>query len=262
LVLGQRCSTGNTDTQWQFYTVDPSAGSATLAASDFQPGAFVPFSRNNNAFFSPDGAYAYFTVPDGITAYTVAVAAMNLADMTINVPVARQAVFPNFSGAPNASPRLSPDGRWLAMSVTSPDNDNQLVALDLANPATPPITLSAGSRGDLISGFTFTPNSDQVIYVAGGASGADNTLLALDLAAGSERRIARSHFDRDVVLSPDGSAAALLDWQQVEDPREPLYANLVLINPSDSTTTTLFTGADVVEGRVTNPRTAVPLAWR
>jgi Tol biopolymer transport system component len=262
LVMGQRCAAGNVDTQWQLFTLDPSAGSATLAASDFQPGAFVPFARNNNVFFSPDGSYAYFTVPDGVTAYTVAVAAVQLADITITVPVARQAVFPNFSGATNAFPRFSPDHRWLATAVTSPDNDNQVLALDLANPATAPITIGAGSRDDLISGLAFTPDSGQVIYTAGGAGGADNALLALNLASGSERRIMRGHFDRDVLVSPDSNTAALLDWQRVEDPREPMYTNLVLINLVDSTVTTLFTGADVVDGRVTNVRTAAPLTWR
>lgn len=262
LVTGQRCTASGNATQWQFYTLDPSAGSATLAASDTQPGAFVPFARNNNVFYSPDGAFAYFTVPDGVTAYTVAVAAVQLSDFTITVPVERQAVFPNFSGATNAFPRFSPDGRWLAMAVASPDNDNQLVTLDLSNPTTAPIALSAGSRGDLISGLAFTRDNSRVIYTAGGAGGADNALLALNLSSGSERRVLRGHFDRDVFVSPDNNTAALLDWQQVDDPQEPPYMNLVLVNLGDSAVTTLFTGADVVDGRVTNVRTAVPLTWR
>lgn len=262
MVLGQRCASTGTQTQWQFYTLDPGAGSATLVSSDNQPGAFVSFARNNNVFYAPSGEYAFFTVPDGVTAYTVAVAAVQLSDFTITVPVGRQAVFPNFSGTTNAYPRFSVDGRWLAMAVTSPNNENQVMVLDLSNPTVPPIALSAGSRGDLISGLNFTRDNRQLIYTAGGQGGADNALIALNLESGSERRVLRGHFDRDVVVAPDNNTAALLDWQRVEDPRQPTYMNLVLVNLNDSTVTTLFTGADVEDGRVNNVRTAIPLTWR
>ena len=261
-VLGQRCAATGTQTQWQFYTLDPGAGSSTLAASDNQPGAFVPFARNNNVFYSPDGAFAYFTVPDGVTAYTAAVAAVQLSDFTITVPVERQAVFPNFSGATNAFPRFSVDGRWLAMAVSSPDNENQLMVLDLSNPTLPPIALSAGSRGDLISGLNFTRDNQQVVYTAGGQGGLDNALIALNLSSGSERRVLRGRFDRDVLVAPDNNTVALLDWQTVEDPDEPPYMNLVMVNLNDSAVGTLFAGADVIDGRVTNVRTAIPITWR
>jgi hypothetical protein len=262
LVLGQRCATGNPATQWQFYAIDLNANSATFAAREYQPGAFVPFSRTNNVFFSPDSAYAFFTVPDGVTTSTVTLAAVRLADMTISTPVERQLVTPSVTGGANAFPRLSPDGQWLAAVVTSPDNDNQIVALSLPEPGAPPIAIQAGSRGDLISALEFTGDSQQIVYIAGATEGGDNTLLTLDLALGSERRIMRGHFDDSLALSPDGSTAALLDWQRVDRPREPMYANLVLLDLATSAVTTLFTGADVVSGEVENLRTALPLAWR
>ena len=262
LVMGQRCPTGNTSTQWQFYTLDLRAGSATLVASNFQPGPFVPYARSNNVFFSSDGAFAFFTVPDGVTTSTGAVAAVDFNSMTISVPIQSQAVFPSYSTAANALPRFSPDGRWLALVVTSPNNDNQLVALDLTQPNTTPITISAGSRGDLISGMVFTPDSQQIIYVAGDTNGGDNTLLALNLAVGSERRIARGHFGSDLAVSPDGTEVVLLDWKRVETPREPMYADLVRVELATQALTTLLPGAQIVDGRVTNPQTAVPLMWR
>lgn len=262
LVMGQRCATGNTGTQWQFYTFNPQANSVTLLSSDYQPGAFMPYTRNNSVFFSPDSAFAYFTVPDGVTASTVAVAAVNMADGTISVPLSRQTVFPSTTSSVHALPQFSPDGRWLAAVVTSPNNDNQLVALDLTDPSVPPIAISAGSRGDVISAFTFTPDSARIVYVAGGTGGGENTLLMLDLALGTERRIARGHFGSEITISPDGTSVELLDWKRVEAPREPTYADLVRVNLNDSSVTTLHTGADVVEGRVTNRRTAHPLAWR
>lgn len=262
LVLGQRCAAGNPATQWQFYVIDLSANSATFAAREYQPGAFVPFSRTNHVFFSPDSAYAFFTVPDGVTASTVTLAAMRLADMTITTPIERQMVTASITGGANAFPRFSPDGQWLATVVTSPDNDNRIVALSLPEPDVPPIAIQAGSRGDLISALEFTRDSRQIVYIAGATEGGDNTLLTLDLNLGSERRIVRGHFDRALVLSPDGGTAAVLDWQQPDRPREPMYANLVLLDLATSAATTLFTGADVVSGEVENLRTAAPLAWR
>jgi WD40 repeat protein len=262
LVMGQRCMRGNTATQWQFYTLDLQARSATLVSSNFQPGSFVPYAGTNNLFFSPDGAFTFFTVPDGVTTSTVALAAVDSSSMNISVPIHSQAVFPAYSAAANALPRLSPDGRWLAMVVTSPNNDNQLVALDLTQPNVPPITISAGSRGDLISGMAFTPNSEQIIYVAGDTNGGDSTLLVLNLTVGSEQRLARGHFGADLVVSPDGTAVALLDWKRVETPREPMYADLVRIDLATQAITTLLPGAQIVDGRVTQLQTIIPLEWR
>lgn len=262
LVLGQRCTSGNPATQWQFYLIDLTDSSATFAAREYQPGAFVPFARTNNIFFSPDSTHAFFTVPDGVTVSTATLAMADLSDMTISTSVERQMVLPGIIGSANAAPRISPDGRWLAMVVTSPDNDNQIVAISLAEPAMPPIAISAGSRGDAISGLKFTRDSQQVVYIAGATQGGDNALLLLNLALGSERRVVRGHFDSAIAVSPDGTAVALLDWQQVEQPRQPMYTNLVLYDLATSAGTTLFTGADVLAGEVANLRTAVPLTWR
>lgn len=262
LVLGQRCITGNPATQWQFYLIHLADRSATLAASEYQPGAFVPFARTNQVFFSPDSRYAFFTIPDGVTVSTVTLAAVQLADMTISPIIDRQMVMPGVIGMTSAAPRFSPDGQWLAAAVTSPNNDNQIAAVSLADPATPPIGISAGSRGDVISALEFTRDSRQIVYIAGATEGGDNTVLTLDLEMGSERRVARGHFDRALAISPDGGTAALIDWQRVENPRQPMYANLILLDLASSTVTTLFTGADVVDGEVTNLRSAEPLAWR
>ena len=42
----------------------------------------------------------------------------------------------------------------------------------------------------------------------------------------------------------------------------PPYLNLVMVNLNDSAVGTLFAGADVIDGRVTNIRTAIPITWR
>ena len=53
-----------------------------------------------------------------------------------------------------------------------------------------------------------------------------------------------------------------MDYQVVEDEREPPFLNLVEINIDTSETVLLFEGADVVDGEVTNQRFAMPLSWR
>jgi len=258
-LLGQRCTTGDTRTNWQLYTIDAAAGSATLIATDAQPGAFVTFARTNNLYFAPNGSTAYFTVPDAVTAYTVAVASVSLSDYSINIPVDRQAVFPNFSGAPDAFPRLSPDGRWLALIITSPDNENQVLALDLNAPDASPLTASTLSRGNVIPDMAFAPDNSRLYYIAGGN---DNSLFSLSLDDGSEKRIARGNFAEGMALAPDGKSVALLNLMHVEDPKQPGYLNLVLANLSTGNLTTLASGADVADGKVTNLRFAYPLAWR
>ncbi len=262
LIMGHRCRRGETRTQWQLYSVDPSARSATLASSDFQPGLFASFARTNNILFSKDGNTAFFTVPDGVTANTVAIATVNLSDMSITVPLERQAVFPTLSGGANAFPRISPDGSQLATVVTSTSNDNAVYVWNLADPAAAPVVFEAGSGGDTISSMGFTPDSARLIFVAGGDRGADNSLIGLDLASGNNFRIARGSFSQGMVISPMGTEIAIMDWQELEDPQEPSWLNLVAVNLDSSEVVTLFEGSEIVEGKVENMQFAYPLVWR
>jgi Tol biopolymer transport system component len=261
LSMGHRCRAGETRTSWQLYTVDPDSRSAALAGSDFAPGAFATHTRSNYAWFSPDGSTLYFTVPDGLTANSVAIAAAEVSDMSISVVVERQAIFPTFSGSANAYPSISADGSWMALTVTSPNADNNLFALGLTNPDVPPIVIGAGSRGDTVSALGFTPDSDTVVFVAGGDEGDNNSLFELDLASASETRIARGRFGSQMALSPDGSQIALIDWQVLEDEPDPAYVNLVIAERESGSVATVFTGADVVDGEATNLRFASPLTW-
>jgi WD40 repeat protein len=262
LVMGHRCRRGETRTQWQLYSVDPSARSATLGSSDFQPGLFASYARTNNILFSKDGSTALFTVPDGVTANTVAIATVNLSDMSFTVPLERQAVFPTLSGGDNAFPRISPDGSRLATVVTSTSNDNAVYVWNLADLAAAPVVFEAGSTGDTISSMVFTPDSTRLVFVAGGDHGADNSLIGLDLASGNNFRIARGSFSQGIVVSPSGAEVAIMDWEQLEDPQEPPWLNLVAVNVDSSEVVTLFQGSEIVDGDVTNMQFAYPLVWR
>ncbi len=262
LVMGQRCD-NITEMQWQFYLVGTD-GTVNLVSSDRQPGDFVAFARNNNLFFapagSPAGSIAYFTVPDGLTANTVALAAVDLSNLSISVIIDRQAVFPTFSGASNAEPRLSPNERWLGLVTTSPNNDNSLFALDLSDRANPPIIISAGARGDSISSLAFTPDNSRIVYTAGGAEGADNSVFQLDLANGTESRVRRGTFGRSLVVSPDSVNVALNEILSVtEGSRTFTYNATRLVNLITNTETNLF------EDTTSPPdqrRSAIPIAWR
>jgi WD40 repeat protein len=265
IVLGHRCTSGDTRTSWQLYMVDAATRSATLAASEFQTGQFASFARTNQVIVLPDGDMALFAVPDGITANTIGLRLVNMADLSTSVLVEQQVVFPTLNQGSNAFPLISPDGRWLAVVVTTPNNDNTLNVYDLNDPSAAPITVSAGSRNDIISDMIFSPDSQRLVFIAGSESTgrtADNSLIALDLNSGSDFRVKRGRFARGLAMAPDGSAVAVMDAQVLEDERQPPFLNLFAINIDTSETTLLYEGADVVDGEVTNQRFAKPLSWR
>lgn len=265
VLLGHRCQAGDVRTSWQLHVIDVAARSATLAASDFAAGAFASFAQTSAILFSADGRQALFTLPDGVTANTAALVAVDLDTLAVSTLIERQIVMPTFSGAPNAYPALSPDGRWFAFVVTSPNNENTLTVLDLTNPAGPPLMMRAGSPGDLIADMRFSADSQHIIAIAGAEANsrdADNSLMQLDLATGSNLRIQRGRFASGLALSPDGTMAAVQEYQAPDDPREPLYLNLLTINLDSGAAATLFEGATIADGKVTQQRFAHPLIWQ
>jgi WD40 repeat protein len=261
LVLGQRCDQTGTTT-WQLYTVNPAERTATRAASEPVTGGYQAFARTNTQFVSPDGNGFLFTVPDGITANTAGLYLTPLDSLTPQVVVERQIVMPAVTTPANATPDVSPDGRWLAMVQTSPNNENTLLIYDLSDLTLSPISYSAGSPGDVISAMQFTPDGSRLIAVVGGDDQANNSIVAFNLADGSDFRVERGRFNSYLALSQDGAQLAIGDWQVLEDPNEPPYLNLVSIDINESASTTLFEGAVVQDGEVVEQSFAVPLAYR
>lgn len=266
-VMGHRCR-GVDGTRWQFYSIDPDSRSANKVLEDSTGGAFAPTARSNNVWFSTDGTTAYFTIPDGIALNSVALWAVNLesGNFETTTIVNRGMVVAKYDNFPyawndNATPLLSPDGRWLAFAVANPGSTTTLNVLDLNAPDVAPITISAGSSGDNISWMSFTHDSERLLFVSGGNGSADNSLSALDLESGGDFRVSRGKFGRAAV-SPDGDEVMIMDWKRVEDERQPPYLTLAVIGIDDSATTVLFEGADIVDGKVENQTFAYPLAWR
>ncbi|MFN8372802.1 MAG: hypothetical protein U0694_07990 [Anaerolineae bacterium] len=266
-VMGHRCqSGGDTGTHWKFYVIDPNTRTTEETLSEAQPGQFSPLARTNNLYISPDGARLYFTIPDGVTLNTVSLRQVNLADMSPSELISRSAVMARDSNRPydwgtSAFPVQSRDGRWLAIARNTPDNDSFVDIMDFNAASAPPFELSAGDRGAIVGALAFTTDSRRLIYVVGGTGGNDNSLFAFDLDGGSEFRISRGRFG-DMAVSPDSTQVAIMEWQTVDDPQEPAYLTLALIDVNSSAYTPVFVGADVADGHVTNPRFAYPLVWR
>ncbi len=266
-IMGHRCRSGSdTGTYWKFFVIDPATRTTEETLSEAQPGQFSPLARTNNIYLSPDGARAYFTIPDAVTLNTVSMRQVNLGDMSISELLPRSIVMPRDTTRPyewtdSAFPTQSRDGRWLALTVSTPDGDSYVEIIDFNTASAPPYELSAGDRGATVGMLAFTADNRRLLYVVGGSGGADNSLFAFDLEGGSEFRVSRGRFG-DGVVSPDGSQVAIMEWQTVDDPQEPPYLTLALIDVNNSAYTPIFVGADVVEGRVTNARFAYPLVWR
>lgn len=267
LIVGQDCiGGGDTNSTWQLYTIDPAQRSATLVASERMiegvTGGYQSFARTNVQYSKPDGSGFLFTVPDLLTANTVSLYSVDLATLAPQVMQERQVVMPGNTPPANITPRLSLDGRWLAVSETSPNNDNMLKIYDLNDLSLAPITYQAGSRGDTIAQMAFTADSSQLFAVIGGDGGTNNSIIAFNLESGSDFRVERGRFNNWMVVSPDGSEIVIGDTQILEDPQEPPYLNLVAIDVATSASTTLFEGAVVTDGEVQSQSFAVPLAWR
>lgn len=264
LILRETCRQGS---EWQLYNVNPEDRSARLALTQEPRGTLASFAETNNIFFSPNGETMFYTLPDGVTASSTGLYAINVEDMADPTElVARDALMPTYGsirdGKRNAFPELSPNGRWYAVVVGNPNNENALHVYDLENIENPPVIISAGSRGDTVAFMEFTRDSDRLIFVAGGTTGSDNSIFALELENGSEFRVRRGAYAGFAALSPNGEELAVLEYQvQPEGIRGPDYLNLVVVNIESGETTTLTEGGEVVDDEVVNTSFASPWLW-
>lgn len=263
-IMGHRCSTGDTRTNWQYYVIDPNNRTATQITQNPQDGRFFAFSRTNSIFASPDGTTTYFTIPDGITNHTVSLQLVEMNGMSMTPVLQKNIIMPRYTNAPFATenhPTIqSPDGVWLSMVRNTADNDATLSLYDLSQPNLPPIELSAGSRRDQVIEMEFTPDNNRLIYVAGGNSGDDNSLWGVDLVSGNNFRIRRGKYGWGVI-SPDGGRIALMNWVPTENSNPP-YATLVIVDIESTAETLLFQGGELVNGDLKGVRFAMPIAWR
>ncbi len=168
---------------------------------------------------------------------------------------------PTYSRSFQAIPAHSPDGRYLAVVTSSPDNDNTLHVIDLNTPSADPVTASGGNRGDNIFFTAFTPDNASVYYIAGGANGDDNTLYRLDVAGGGAQTVLRGNFSDWARLSPDGNQLAVAEWRAPIRPRGPAFLDTVLIHLADGSRSVLYEGVADEDAEEINYRFALPLYW-
>ena len=265
-IMGYRCNRGDiTSTQWQLFNIDPTNRTAQLELSATAAGRYFVFSQTNAIFASPDGANFFFTLPDGISNQSVGLYTSPIDAVNPTQLLDRSGIMPSVSDLPydanNATARLSPDGRYLALVVNSPDNDAVLNVFDFSDPALPPISIDIGDLGDTVGAMVFSNASDRLYYVGGSDEGGNNSLFSLDLTTGTESRIRRGRYAQ-MALSPDGNTLAAMNWVEY-DAEKPRYLTLETIDIASTVPTVVYVGGETDdEGNLINQSFAYPLAWR
>jgi hypothetical protein len=260
--LGQRCN--GSRTTWALYSVDIDGRAAGLELSGNAVGSYFAASRPNTVIVAPDGETAYFTYPDGLAQNTVTLRAISLTDMEASDTLAANAIMPRFvAGRPfdvtaNARPVISPDERWFAIVTNNGNNEAAINILDLNMPELPPLTISAGNRGDTISSMAFTADSAQLLFVSGGNDGGNNSLFTVNLATSIDSRVVRGRFDMPLVVASDNAVAAIPNWQSEPENR----LTLVGVNLLGNDSTILYDGATFDGDALINRRFVYPLSWR
>lgn len=270
VILGQSCGTNHS---WVLYTIDTINRRASLVneGTTGQNGAAGHWAnvRTTSVYAAPNGEAVFYSYPNGVARQIADWQSALLADIQPGDPFIRYSVMPHaevqpYSAGDNATPVLSPDGRWAALVTSSPGSPSQaaLNVIDLNAPDLPPITLSAGNPGDTVSSMAFTQDSTRLLFVAGGHSSGSNSLFSLDLSTATDTRLIRGRYAPGLIISPDGTKAALLEWQIPTEAGRANSLNLVVINLEDNQMGTLFAGIHLTDGRVTEQRFAYPLSWR
>jgi len=266
-LMGQRCTSGDTRTRWQFYTIDRTNRSATLALTDYQGGGYTPYVRTNNLIYSSDGRTLLFTPADGLTRSTTAMIAVDMGNLSAdNVIIRSGAVMPvwtpfRFTLPANAAPSFSPDGRWLAL-VIADGASASIGVIDLTAPAQLPVQIPLPDGGDAVSYLDFSYDSSKLYYVARGRGGADNSVFRVDMTSLDEQRIQRGNFGNGVI-APDGLGVALVQYRQSEGARVMNYVDLVYVKDEGSAPITLYGGLVTNEaGEANGANFIMPLSWR
>jgi len=265
VLMGQECRNNST---WKFYSVDIAGKSASLALSGTAGGQFFSDSAQGSLIASPNGENIVFTVQDGVSIESTRLYMVKMNDIQENNPRIENAVMPRqpinrpYDYSVASAPVLSYDGRWLAVVSKSPNNDYAVNILDLTAPDNSPITIGAGNRGDVISAMRFSANNQRLFYITGGHSTNNNSLFYVDIASGTETRVIRGRYTGDILLSPDGNSAALMEWELTETPRQPNILHVSLVNIGNGQSSRLFSGGTLADGVVTGSRFAYLLWWR
>ena len=121
------------------------------------------------------------------------------------------------------APALSPDGRWVAVSVTEPSYDSDKQTSDLwlvaADGSSAPRRLTSSKGGE--SDLAWSPDSRKIAFVAKREGDEQNQIYLLDLGGGEAMRVSGvSLAAKAPRWSPDGSKLLFMSgsWPEATDP--------------------------------------------
>lgn len=265
VLVGENCRGSAGRTRWQFYLIDRAAHSSTLLLSAPQDGGYFPASQTYNLYTTLDGTQAVISYADGIARDTASIVRVNINAPEAAVPlIDRAATMRRYVPLRFSLPSVAPaarswDDRYWAVGV-NPPGSAELAVLDLAA-IDAPIRIPISRAGDAVRAMAFAPDSQTLVFVAGGVGGADTSLYHLDLELGVESRIARGQYAPAIAVRAD-KAAALIQYRTTSEAVPRPYTDLVLVE-ADGAQRDLLGGIVLDEqGFLKGFRFAVPLAWR
>lgn len=262
VLMSESCSSGSP--RWSLYTVNIEMNVATLMLTGNAVSSYAWNARASTLQTSPDGAAAFFTYPDRLSISSVDLQATLIDDPQEGNILLNSGVMPRFETVipqiydrdANASPVLSNNGRWMAIVSNDGNNNAAVNVIDLNAPELPPLTISAGSQGAIVSSMVFTPDNQRLLFVAGGHTGDNNSLFSVNLDSLTDSRILRGRYTREMVISPDSQFVALGEWI-------PNYLGLTVVNLENEQSGVLFAGVEFADdGQIASQDFVYPLSWR
>ena len=266
VLLGQSCP--GRGSSWNMHTINVEQRSSTRIHGGAAGGNYFGNVRINALFVTPDGDTVYFMVPNGVSSDRADLYAVSVSGDDEPERLLRNVIMPEFivqsphNPSRNAWPVVSPDRGWLAVATNSANNEAAVNLVDLTASDPIVVTLGATGRGDSISAMAFSQDGSRLLFVSGGNTSGDNALFAVNMSSQIEERIARGRYANRLAVAPDGSAAALGEWQLLDDPVSDRLLNLVRVDLAEHASGVLRTGADITSTRLANRRFFYPLQWR
>ncbi len=246
LSLGEQCAGGS---QWRLFRL---GADNALTEHAYLPsgGGYLPWAYINQVYFLPGGQQAIAVYPQGRAGNVGNLVLVDLPSNTVTL-ITQEVTVDAFPDGNAGHLLFSPAGDALAYVSTTANGAETLHRLTLDG-RLEPVDIPAGSGGDVISTYFFRPNGD-LLYVAGGANGADNSLFRLPAGADQPERVGRGKFLRNNGLAGPDTALVMEQVPPDDSHRDPA-ANLVAFDLRAGTRTV------VVEGRSAGAF-AYPLAW-
>lgn len=248
LSFAELCAGGS---RWRLFTATPDGETSEhvyMAAG----GAYFSDAYIDQIDYLADGRILA-TYPNG--------RARNLANLVWVSPaanavtrIAEEVIVDTYPDGTAMHMRRAPDGETLAYVTATANGEYAIHRLSLTGDPLP-LSIEAGPRGDIISAFFFTPDG-ALVYVAGGADGADNALWLLPPDSDEPLLVRRGRYARDIGLAGNNDVALLLEHVSPDANYRGEAVNLVAVALEANGAQTVL-----LEGREADAW-ALPLAWR